>query len=87
MRICVAGAYGAFGLKHLDALAAIEGVTVTAVMGPTAAKIEALAAERGIGFVAIASHPGGRSCGRSVAGCALLCGGGSQSGLDHRCEG
>lgn len=49
MRICVAGAYGAFGLKHLDALANIDGVTVTSVMGPTQAKIEALAAERGIG--------------------------------------
>ena len=52
MRICVAGAYGAFGIKHLDALAAIEGVTVTSVMGPTKAKIEALAAERGIGHAA-----------------------------------
>ena len=49
MRICVAGAYGAFGIKHLDALAAIEEVTVTSVMGPTAEKIEALAKERGIG--------------------------------------
>ena len=49
MRICVAGAYGAFGLKHLDALANIEGVEVTSVMGPTREKIEALAAERGIG--------------------------------------
>ena len=49
MRICVAGAYGAFGLKHLDALARIEGVEVTSVMGPTKAKIEALATERGIG--------------------------------------
>ena len=48
MRICVAGAYGAFGIKHLDALAAIEGVTVTSVMGPTRSKIAALAAERGI---------------------------------------
>jgi len=37
-------------MKHLEALANIEGVTVTAVMGPTRAKIEALAAERGIGF-------------------------------------
>lgn len=52
MRICVAGAYGAFGLKHLDALAAIEDVTVTSVMGPTRAKIDALAAERGIGHSA-----------------------------------
>jgi 2-hydroxy-4-carboxymuconate semialdehyde hemiacetal dehydrogenase len=50
MRICVAGAYGAFGTKHLEALDAIGGVTVTAVMGPTEAKINALATERGIGF-------------------------------------
>ena len=42
MRICVAGAYGAFGIKHLDALAAIDGVDVTSVMGPTQAKIDAL---------------------------------------------
>ncbi len=50
MRICVAGAYGAFGTKHLDALGAIDDVTVTAVMGPTQSKIEAVAAARGIGF-------------------------------------
>ncbi|MCB1357332.1 MAG: Gfo/Idh/MocA family oxidoreductase [Maritimibacter sp.] len=49
MRICVAGAYGAFGIKHLDALANIEGVEVTSVMGPTKDKIEAFAKERGIG--------------------------------------
>ncbi len=48
MRICVAGAYGAFGIKHLDALANIEGVEVTSVMGPTKDKIEALAKARGI---------------------------------------
>lgn len=48
MRICVAGAYGAFGIKHLDALSNIADVKVTSVMGPTKAKIEALAAERGI---------------------------------------
>jgi len=52
MRICVAGAYGAFGQKHLDALANIDGVEVTSVMGPTKAKIEALAAARGIGHAA-----------------------------------
>ena len=50
MRICVAGAYGAFGTKHLEALDAVEDVTVTAVMGPTEAKINAVAAERGVGF-------------------------------------
>ena len=49
MRICVAGAYGAFGTKHLDAIATIDGVSVTSVMGPTRSKIDALAAERGIG--------------------------------------
>jgi 2-hydroxy-4-carboxymuconate semialdehyde hemiacetal dehydrogenase len=49
MRVCVAGAYGAFGLKHLDAISNIEDVQVTSVMGPTKEKIEALAAERGIG--------------------------------------
>ena len=49
MRICVAGAYGAFGMKHLDALGAIEGVEVTSIMGPNNEKIEALAAARGIG--------------------------------------
>ncbi|WP_127104913.1 Gfo/Idh/MocA family oxidoreductase [Pararhodobacter zhoushanensis] len=52
MRICVAGAYGAFGIKHLDALSAIEGVTVTSVMGPTREKIDKLAADRGIGHAA-----------------------------------
>ena len=50
MRICVAGAYGAFGTKHLEALDAIEGVHVTAIMGPSQSKIEALSAKRGIGF-------------------------------------
>ncbi|MCA8867790.1 MAG: Gfo/Idh/MocA family oxidoreductase [Rhodobacteraceae bacterium] len=48
MRVCVAGAYGAFGMKHLDAIRNIKGVSVTSVMGPTRAKIDAFAAERGI---------------------------------------
>ncbi|MEO1919648.1 MAG: Gfo/Idh/MocA family oxidoreductase [Paracoccaceae bacterium] len=48
MRICVAGAYGAFGLKHLGALAVIDGVEITSVMGPTATTVNVLAAERGI---------------------------------------
>lgn len=52
MRICVAGAYGAFGLKHLEALALIEGVVVTSVMGPNRGRIDALAAARGIGHAA-----------------------------------
>ena len=48
MKICVAGAYGAFGLKHLDALKNIEGVEVTSIMGPSKDKVEAIAADRGI---------------------------------------
>jgi len=52
MKVCVAGAYGAFGTKHLDAIAQIDGVTVTSVMGPTKAKIDALAAARGISHAA-----------------------------------
>ena len=48
MKICVAGAYGAFGLRHLDALRNIDDVEVTSIMGPSKEKIEALAAERGI---------------------------------------
>ena len=48
MKICVAGAYGAFGLKHLDALKNIEGVEVSSVMGPNKAKIESLAEQRNI---------------------------------------
>ena len=48
MRIGVAGAYGAFGLKHLDALAEIDDVTVSAIMGPNAESIGQLAAERSI---------------------------------------
>ena len=52
MRLCVAGAYGAFGMKHLDALDNIESVTVTSVMGPSENKIKALAEARGIGHAA-----------------------------------
>jgi len=52
MKVCIAGAYGAFGLKHLEAIANIEGVTVASVMGPTKAKIDALAAARAIAHAA-----------------------------------
>ncbi len=48
MRLCVAGAAGAFGRKHLDALAQIKGVTVTSVVGRTIDTAAALARERGI---------------------------------------
>ncbi len=49
MKICVAGAAGAFGRKHLDALAKIDGAEVVSVIGATGDGIEAFAAERGIG--------------------------------------
>ena len=49
MRICVAGAAGAFGMKHLDALARIDGVDVTSVVGGAPDDIDAFAAARGIG--------------------------------------
>ncbi len=48
IKIGVAGAYGAFGLKHLDALGNIKEAQVTAVFGPNKDKIEALASERKI---------------------------------------
>ena len=53
MRLCVAGAYGAFGTKHLEAIDNIEGVNVTSVMGPKQDKIDAIANERGIGHATI----------------------------------
>lgn len=49
IKIGVAGAYGAFGLKHLDALEKIKEAEVTAVFGPNKDKINALASERKIG--------------------------------------
>ena len=45
MKVCVAGAYGAFGLKHLDALKNIEDIEVVSVMGPNKDKIANLADE------------------------------------------
>ena len=48
MRLCVAGAAGAFGTKHLDALSRIDGVEVTSVVGGGPDDIEAYARQRGI---------------------------------------
>lgn len=48
MKICVAGAAGAFGMKHLDALGAIDGVEVTSVVGRRQEDISAFANQRGI---------------------------------------
>ena len=48
MKVCVAGANGAFGMKHLDAIACIDDVEVTSVVSSDAEAIKAFAAERGI---------------------------------------
>jgi 2-hydroxy-4-carboxymuconate semialdehyde hemiacetal dehydrogenase len=48
MKLCVAGAAGAFGSKHLEALAAIEGVEVVSVVGGAPDDIEGLAKEKRI---------------------------------------
>lgn len=49
MKVCVAGAAGAFGMKHLDAISNIDGVEVTSVVGRVKSDIEAFAKDRGIG--------------------------------------
>ncbi len=48
MKICVAGAAGAFGTKHLDAVAAIDGIEVVSVVGGGPDDIAGLARARGI---------------------------------------
>ncbi len=48
MRLCVAGASGAFGMKHMDAIEAIEGSTVTSVVGTKVDVIREFAKERGV---------------------------------------
>ncbi len=48
MRLCVAGASGAFGTKHMDAIDAIEGATVTSVVGTKADVIREFAEKRGV---------------------------------------
>lgn len=49
MRICIAGAAGAFGMKHLDAIRNIEGVEVTSVVGAEADDISGFASAQNIG--------------------------------------
>jgi 2-hydroxy-4-carboxymuconate semialdehyde hemiacetal dehydrogenase len=48
MRIALAGA-GAFGIKHLDGLAEIDGVTVTAIVGRRLDQAEEVARTYGVG--------------------------------------
>ncbi len=48
MKVCVAGAAGAFGIKHLDAIAAIPDIEVVSVVGHGAESLRSLAQERKI---------------------------------------
>lgn len=48
MKLCVAGAAGAFGRKHLEALENIDGAEVVSVVGGEPDDIDAFAEERGI---------------------------------------
>ncbi|PWC35588.1 Gfo/Idh/MocA family oxidoreductase [Azospirillum sp. TSO22-1] len=48
MKICVAGAAGAFGMKHLEAVAAIDGIEVVSVVGGGPDDIEGFAKSRNI---------------------------------------
>lgn len=47
MNVCVVGATGAFGRKHLDAICEIEGVRVTAMVSPEQDKLDQLITEYG----------------------------------------
>jgi len=48
MRLLVAGATGAFGRKHMDALDNIDGVEVTSIIGRSPEPTKAMAEERNI---------------------------------------
>ena len=48
MKICVAGAAGAFGIKHLDAINAIGGIEVVSVVGHAEESTRSVAEKRGI---------------------------------------
>ena len=50
LNICLAGA-GAFGIKHLDALAKIDGVRVTSLVGRLREPTEEVAKKYGVGHV------------------------------------
>lgn len=48
IKVCVAGAAGAFGMKHLEALKSIEGIEVTSIVDSSIASVQALAEQRNI---------------------------------------
>ncbi len=49
MKVCVAGAVGAFGTKHMDAIGEIDGVEVVSVVGRKADATREYAQKRGVG--------------------------------------
>ncbi len=49
MKVCLAGAVGAFGTKHREAIGAIEGVELVSIVDTDPDKTGALAEEHGIG--------------------------------------
>ena len=69
MKICVAGAAGAFGMKHLDAIGAIPGIEVVSVVGGAPDDIEGFARKRGIGHW---TRDLGESLGRSDVEAVVL---------------
>jgi 2-hydroxy-4-carboxymuconate semialdehyde hemiacetal dehydrogenase len=68
MRICLAGA-GAFGIKHLEALAKIDGVEVTSLVGRTPEATREVAQRFGVGHVTTEL---GESLGRSDVDAVIL---------------
>jgi 2-hydroxy-4-carboxymuconate semialdehyde hemiacetal dehydrogenase len=68
MRICLAGA-GAFGIKHLEALAKIDGVEVTSLVGRTLEATREVAQRFGVGHVTTEL---GESLGRSDVDAVIL---------------
>src|SRR5258708_1052683 len=69
VRIAVAGA-GAFGLKHLDALAAVDGVTVTSVISRRQEQAEEVARKYGVDH---ASADLGDALARDDVDAVILC--------------
>jgi 2-hydroxy-4-carboxymuconate semialdehyde hemiacetal dehydrogenase len=47
LRVCIAEA-GAFGIKHIEAISAIDGMEVVSLVGPETNKTAAIAARFGI---------------------------------------
>ena len=56
LNVAVAGA-GAFGVKHLEGLARIDGVRVVSLVGRVLDKTQQVAARFGVGHVTTVSEP------------------------------